>query len=81
MQTTSPRLIAIIAVALSLSACAKTLPDDPKLALACQTKDCICTEQVLPVFWPPETVPILWQANGDAHCPAGYVLQLVSQDE
>lgn len=79
MQATALRLFAI-AAALAASACAETLPNDPKLALACQTRDCVCTEQSQPVFGPAATVPILWQPNGDAYCPADYVLKIVTED-
>ena len=80
MRATAPHFLAI-AAALAASACAETLPNDPKLALACQTRDCVCTEQPQPVFGPAETVPILWQPNGDAYCPAGYVLKIVTEDK
>lgn len=58
------------------AACAR--PPMPELALACQTRTCVClpAEQSFPAR--EKSRDVLWHANGDAYCPEGYVLRLAT---
>lgn len=70
------RLIWVLLIATGLTACA-TEPE-PSLALACQMTKCTCLPKggisflAKPVS---RSVPVLWEQNGDAYCPADYVLR------
>ena len=64
------------ALVLALGGCGGAGPDRkaPDLALACQTRDCVCAGADSPFAQRRETA-VLWRANGDAYCPDGFVLQ------
>ncbi|MBK8907928.1 MAG: hypothetical protein IPM60_08480 [Rhodospirillales bacterium] len=48
---------------------------EPNLGAACQLKPCACEKIDTPFWKRAETVPLEWQADGSATCPAGYVLR------
>jgi hypothetical protein len=74
-RTTARTLIAIAAGPGLLAACQTPIPTDPSLALACQTSPCECVSAVQLMGRRPATTEILWHANGDAYCPADFVLR------
>jgi hypothetical protein len=49
----------------------------PQLHLACQTVECECRGAKNSLFSDSE---IIWRQNGDATCPAGFVLERVRVD-
>jgi hypothetical protein len=67
---------AAIALPLLLSGCETHVAPDPRLALACQTTACECVTAVRRVGFKPVTTEMLWRPNGDAYCPADFVLQI-----
>lgn len=73
-------LLAAAAVAL-LSGCAGDRgggdggADRPNLGGACQLKACACEKMDTPFWQRAETVPLEWQKDGSATCPAGYALR------
>lgn len=76
-----PRLTLAALAPLALAACAQASPSQEALALACQTRDCICVEVTQTIFESGDTAPVLWKQNGDAYCQDGYRLQLVTDDD
>lgn len=52
----------------------------PQLHLACQTVECECRGERTSLFSDPEITEIVWRQNGDATCPAGFVLERVRVD-
>ena len=65
------------ALVLALGACGGERPDReaPDLALACQTRDCVCASEPETLFVAETKTEILWRPNGDAYCPDGFVLE------
>ena len=78
--TTSPRLVLAACAPLLLAACAQTTQSPETLALACQTRECICVPETQAIFASDDTAPLQWKQNGDAYCPEGYVLELVRKE-
>lgn len=52
----------------------------PQLHLACQTVECECRSEKTSIFADREITEIVWRQNGDATCPAGFVLERVRVD-
>ena len=52
----------------------------PQLHLACQTVECECRGERVSLFSDREITEIAWRQNGDATCPAGFVLERVRVD-
>ncbi|CAN0589386.1 unnamed protein product, partial [Laminaria digitata] len=52
----------------------------PQLHLACQTVECECRGERTSIFADREITEIVWRRNGDATCPAGFVLERVEVD-
>lgn len=77
----SPRLALAAFAPLILAACAQTTPSPDTLALACQTRECVCVPENQSIFASGDTVPLQWKLNGDAYCREGYVLQLVTDGD
>ena len=77
----SPRLALAAFVPLALAACAQNTPSPETLALACQTRECVCVPETQSIFASGDTAPLQWKLNGDAYCPEGYVLELVRDDD
>ena len=74
--------LALAALApLALAACVQSSPSPESLALACQTRDCICVAETQTIFETGDTAPLQWKQNGDAYCQDGYMLQLVTDDD
>ncbi len=76
---TRPRTVvvaALSAVAVLASGCETTKKKLPNLPLACETKQCVCTEVAKFVFRKDKEVPVEWRPSGDAYCPEGFVLRL-----
>ena len=70
------RWVWVLLIAAGLTACA--LEPEPLLALACQTTKCTCLPKSSASFLAKpgdRSVPVLWKQNGDAYCPADYVLR------
>ena len=72
-----PRLVLAAFVPLVLAACAQATQSPASLALACQTRECVCIPENQSIFASGDTAPLQWKQNGDAYCPEGYVLELV----
>ena len=74
----------IVLSLLALSACgifgSDTAKGPPQLHLACQTVKCDCRAGNGSLFGDRKTTEIVWRRNGDATCPAGYVLERVEVD-
>ena len=51
----------------------------PNLPLACETKECVCTEVEILVFRKIKEVPVEWRSTGEAFCPEGYVLRFAKK--
>lgn len=62
---------------LFLAGCA--LEEKPELALACQTKACVCLPAQATYPLKGEPAPVQWKTNGDAYCAEGYVLRLTEK--
>jgi len=69
-----PRIALLSAALLSLAGCA--LEKKPELALACQTRKCVCLPAQASFVLKGEPAQVQWKPNGDAYCPDGYVLRL-----
>jgi hypothetical protein len=70
------RLVWVLLIATGLTACASE--PEPSLALACQMTKCTCLPKGSISFLAKpvdRSVPVLWKLNGDAYCPADYVLR------
>lgn len=67
------RIALLSAALLSLAGCA--LEKKPELALACQTRKCVCVPAQAAFVAKSEPAPVQWKPNGDAYCPEGYVLR------
>ena len=52
----------------------------PQLHLACQTVECECRGAKNSLFSDREITEITWRQNGDATCPAGFVLERMRVD-
>ena len=48
----------------------------PNLPLACETRQCVCTEIDEPFFHTAKAIPVEWKSTGEAFCLEGYVLKL-----
>ena len=48
----------------------------PNLPLACETRQCVCSEIDEPLFQIGKKVPVEWKSTGEAFCMEGYVLKL-----
>ena len=74
----------IVLSLLTLSSCGIVGNDTAKgprlLHLACQTVECDCRAGNESMFGDRKTTEIVWRRNGDATCPAGYVLERVEVD-
>lgn len=74
----------IVLSLLTLSSCGIVGNDTAKgprlLHLACQTVECDCRAGNESIFGDRKTTEIVWRRNGDATCPAGYVLERVEVD-
>ncbi len=79
---TTPRNLvvsALSAVAVLAGGCELTNKEPPNLPLACETKQCVCTEADAPFFSPAKEVPVEWKPTGEAYCPQGYILKLAKK--
>ncbi len=67
------------ALVLALGGCGGSGParKAPALALACQTKDCVCVAAAASPFAVRRETAPLWRADGDAYCPEGFALEPV----
>lgn len=52
---------------------------EPNLGAACQLKACACEKTDTPFWQSAETVPLEWQKDGSATCPAGYALRRIDE--
>ena len=72
------------ALSLALAACGNSerakVERVSNLALACQTMECTCSAEAGSLFGKTKTAGILWCRNGDAYCPAGFVLEPVKKN-
>ncbi|NBP72260.1 MAG: hypothetical protein EBU57_03560 [Alphaproteobacteria bacterium] len=78
-----PRHAGIALSILALAACgggSDTAKRPPQLHLACQTVECECRAGKESLFGDRKTTEIVWRLNGDATCPAGFVLERVQVD-
>jgi len=66
---------ALSAVAALAIGCDTTRKELPNLPLACETRQCVCTEAEILVLREIKEVPVEWRSTGEAYCPAGYVLR------
>ena len=71
------RTVILNAALLFLAGC--TLQEKPELALACQTKACVCLPAQASYPLKGEPAPVQWKLNGDAYCTEGYVLRPVEK--
>tara|TARA_R110000868_G_scaffold70902_3_gene208165 strand:+ start:4576 stop:4869 length:294 start_codon:yes stop_codon:yes gene_type:complete len=75
------RPLVILVAGTVLAACGSSRPDAvPQLHLACQTVECECRDEKIPLFEDRKTTEIVWRQNGDATCPIGFVLERVRVD-
>ena len=75
------RLVWTALLGIALAGCAREpIPD---MELKCQTTRCVClaTTFKFPIRPGLDTVPIVWEDNGNASCPEGYVLRESPKDE
>ena len=82
-KTFRPHVVGVVLTAAALAACgggSDTAKGPPQLHLACQTVECECRGELESQFGDRKTVEIVWRLNGDATCPAGYVLERVETD-
>ncbi|MGB0631661.1 MAG: hypothetical protein ACPGRZ_13305 [Alphaproteobacteria bacterium] len=82
-EISRPRHAAIALALGALSACgggSDTAKGPPQLHLACQTVECECRGTSENLFGDRKTTEIVWRQNGDATCPAGFVLERVEVD-
>ena len=73
---------AVVCLSIMVSSCGiakrtNELPQAPQLA--CQTVKCECREEKHGLFRAAQTAGIIWQANGDAACPEGFLLKKSSK--
>lgn len=75
------RLVWMTLLGIGLAGCARD--PIPGMALKCQMTKCACvaTAVTFPAKPGPDAVPIVWQDNGDASCPEGYVLREAPKDK
>ncbi len=75
------RLVWTALLGIGLAGCARE--PFPGMELKCQTTKCVCvaTAVKFPIKPGLNTVPIVWQDNGDASCPEGYVLRQAPKDK
>ena len=74
---TTPRAIVVVSTVAALAGgCEFTKTVPPNLPLACETRQCVCTEINAPFFQIAKEVPVEWRPTGEAFCPEGYVLKL-----
>ncbi len=73
------RYVLTVFLGIGLAGCA--LEPIPGMELKCQITKCFCppTTGAFPVRFDLESVPVLWQDNGDAFCPEGHVLREAAQ--
>jgi len=71
---------ALLASCGSSSSSSDTPKRPPQLHLACQTVECECRGEKISLFSDREIAEIAWRQNGDATCPAGFVLEHVRVD-
>ena len=77
MTTTRTVVVAILwAVSALASGCEFKNKVPPNLPLACETRQCVCTEIDAPSFQTAKEVPVEWKSSGEAFCLEGYVLKL-----
>ena len=79
---TTPRNLVVAAlssVAVLAGGCDFKEKKPPNLPLACETKQCVCTEIDPSFFWAAKEVPVEWKSTGDAYCPEGYMLKLAKK--
>jgi hypothetical protein len=74
------RLVWTALLGIGLAGCARE--PIPGMELKCQTTKCVCLASTLEFPAKPglQTVPIVWQDNGNASCPEGYVLREAPED-
>ena len=75
----TPRIVvlsALLAGAALAAGCDTKIKPLPHLPLACETRNCVCTETEIIVLRPVKEVPVEWKPTGEAYCPDGYVLRL-----
>ena len=66
----------VLPLVVSLAGC--SLIETPKpadLALACQTRPCVCEAIDAELFTARRTADVSWRLNGDAYCAEGYRLK------
>ena len=69
---------ALSAVASMAIGCDTTKKKLPNLPLACETRQCVCTEVEILVLREIKEVPVEWRPPGEAYCPVGYVLRFAN---
>jgi hypothetical protein len=74
------RLVWTALLGIGLAGCARE--PIPGMELKCQTTKCVCLASTLEFPAKPgvDSVPIVWQDNGNASCPEGYVLREAPED-
>ena len=72
-------LAALSAVMVLASGCDNKKEALPNLPLACETRECVCTEIEILVFRNIKEVPVEWRPTGEAFCPEGYVLRFAKK--
>ena len=77
-MTTSRTMVitSLWVVAAVASSCEFKKKVPPNLPLACETRQCVCTEIDAPFFQTSKIVPVEWKSTGEAFCLEGYVLKL-----
>ncbi|MEE9209123.1 MAG: hypothetical protein V3U23_01625 [Kiloniellales bacterium] len=75
------RLVWMALLGIGLAGCARD--PIPGMELRCQTTKCACVANTFkfPIKPGLNTVPIVWQDNGNASCPEGYVLREAPRDK
>ncbi|MEX2453716.1 MAG: hypothetical protein WD470_03375 [Rhodospirillaceae bacterium] len=71
------RSLPAAALVLTLAACGGRGDDSgpPQLNLACQIVPCECVQEGGGMFLTRDKAELVWKENGDAACPAGYMLR------
>lgn len=75
------RAYLILGMSLALTACSERLEPEPRLAMACELKPCVCMPEVVGAFETPETQEVQWKESGTAYCNEGYVLRIDTEAE
>lgn len=77
---TTPRAMVVVSTVAALAGgCEFTKKVPPNLSLACETKQCVCTEINAPFFQIAKEVLVEWRPTGEAFCPEDYLLKLAKK--